>query len=323
MTTLDDATQQSLQTALRTYVHTYGGKSAPEIQAIAGAILTVKEKSGALISQGLEIEQWVDTLVSNFDLEGLAEQAGETAALLLANQTKHWRETIEVKATATVDAFIQKYAPDLNVQKIQTLTATVLPIVEDAKITRAEAARLIQTISKQIDVTAAINRVIDPKWTFLAEKAMQVLQHQDLEASATEVMHAYVHKFEPAAIEIGEDLIEQAVQAVTNSKVKLGLDVEIDPDTRQLIVKQVMLKFNLMEAAPQPSKTALEIAQELHEEVSRYRREQGLDTINYIPEVTVTDDASGNSQLGGELSVGIELQPTTSTDDTDQSSETS
>jgi hypothetical protein len=109
--------------------------------------------------------------------------------------------------------------------------------------------------------------------------------------------------------EIGEGLIEQAVTAVFNSKVKLDLDFDLDAETQRLLVKQVYLKFNLMEASPPPSKTALEIAQQVQSEVARYRREQGLDDIDYIPPMNRTDESSGSSLLGGEMSVGIHIRP--------------
>lgn len=309
MTTLDAATQKTLQNALYAYVQAYGGETLEDARAIAGSILSVKEKAGELVSQGLEIEQWVDDLVTGFEPDEVAERVVEEGERAIAAQAKHWREKVEVKARATVDAYIQKYVPDLDTTKIQDLVATVLPVVEDAKISRDEAHRLISTISEQFDWQSAVGRVIDPKWVMLAEKTMQVVKNRDVEDSVVDVMNAYVYKFKPTAVEIGEGLVEQAMQAVTNSKVKLDLDFDLDAETQQLMVKQVMLKFNLMEASPPPSRTMLEIAQQVNDEVARYRREHGLDDINYIPERQTTDDASGGAALGGEMSVGIELQP--------------
>lgn len=310
MTSLDATTQESLQQALYAYLQAFGADAWTEQRAIAGALLSVKTKAGELSPQGLEVEEWVDALINDFDPDAIAHQVREAAAQRLAQQAKTWRETLAVKAQATVDAYIQQYAPDLDAQTIRTLITTVLPIVEDATITRDEAFRLIDLISSQVDGQSAGERVIDPKWYLLAEKVQQVMQHQDVETATTEVVNAYVHKFQPAAIAIGVDLIEQAVQAVTNSRVKLGLDVELDAATRQLLIRQVMLKVNLMEPSA-PSKTAIEIAQQIHDEVERYRREHGLDNAAYLPPVTTTDRPNGDSSLGGEISIGIELKPGT------------
>ena len=309
MTTLEPAAQDLLQNALYAYVQAYGGESISEARAIAGSLLAVKEKAGDLIAAGLEIETWVDAIVQDFDLSAVADRLRDEGARSLAAQAKHWRETVEIKAQATLDAYIQKYVPELDTQQLHRLVATVLPVVEDAKISRDEAHRLIHDISEQLDWTAALERVIDPKWALLAEQTMQCVINRDVEASVTDVMNAYVYKFQPTAVEIGEGLIEQAVKAVTKSKLALDLDLDLNAETQKLLVKQVVFKLNLGEAAPPPSKTALEIARQVNHEVARYRQEHGLDPSNTLPEIIRTDDTGNSSQLGGGISVGIELQP--------------
>ena len=309
MTTLDPAAQELLQNALYAYVQAYGGESIKEARAIAGALLAVKEKAGDLIAAGLEIETWVDEIVQDFDLSTVADHLKDEGARSLAAQAKHWRETVEVKAQATLDAYIQQYVPELDTQQLHGLIATILPVIEDAKISRDEAHRLIHHVSTQLDWQVALERVIDPKWALLAEKTMQCVINRDVEASVTDVMNAYVYKFQPTAVEIGEGLVEQAVQAVTNSKLALDLDLDLNAETQKLLIKQVVFKLNLMEASPPPSKIAIEIAQQVNDEVARYRREHELDPTSTLPEIIRTDDTGNRSQLGGEISVGIELQP--------------
>jgi hypothetical protein len=313
MTTLDAATQATLQKALYAYVSRYGGgQSLAEVRAIAGTILSAQEKVGALVSQGMEIEAWVDDLVQNFDPGQLKEPIWTAGEAAISSQAKRWRDNLETKTRATLDAYIQKYVPDLTITDLQDLVATVLPVVEDAQIAKDEAQRLIQHISEQFNWQAAMGRVIDPKWVFLADKTVQCMRHRDLEGTTRDVMNAYVYKFKPSLVELGTGLIEQAVKSVFNSKLQLDLDVGVDAETQRLLVKQVALKMKLMEADPLPSKTALEFAQELHDEVQRYRREQGLDTIDYTPEIIRTDNTTGSSALGGEMSVGINMLPSSS-----------
>ncbi|HEY9887190.1 MAG TPA: hypothetical protein V6D02_02250 [Candidatus Obscuribacterales bacterium] len=309
MTTLDTATQASLQNALYAYLHDFGGESLAEARAIAGAILAVKERSGALVPQGLALETWVDDLVQDFDLSQISTRLRDAEAIAIAIQAKNWRETVEMRAKATLDAYFQQYMPTGESAALTSIIATILPIIEDAQISRDEAQRLIHTLSQQFDGPAALAQVIDPTWLQLAEKTHQYLRHRQVESSVQEVVNAYVHKFQPTAVEMGESLIEQAVQAVTNNKVKLGLEVDLDPATRKLLVKQVMLKFNLMTASPPPSGTALEIAQQVQTEVLRYQAAQG--NISYQPAVRRTDQADDSSALGGEMSIGYDLQPPT------------
>ena len=311
MTTLDAGTQQALTAALYAYLHDYGGDSLDEARAIAGALLTVKAQAGDLTLHGWEAEQWVDALVADVDLSQPPQtQTWQAVDQHLATQAKHWRDQLAIKARAAVDAYLQKYTP-VDTQDLEPLVATVLPLITDATMTRAEALSIIYTVSSQINLSAASDRAIDPKWLLLADQVHQVWQQRELESSVADVMAAYIHKFQPAAVEIGESLVEQAVEAVTNSRIKLGLEAELTPDTRKLLIKQVMLKVKLRDASVPPIKTALEIAQDLHSEVIRYRRDRGLDDTNYWPDVTTSATNDSSSALGGEMSVGIDLQPGT------------
>lgn len=317
MTTFDASTKQSLQTALYAYIDQYGGETLAEARAIAGALLSVHEQMGELVVPGWGIEQWVDDLVTDFDLTQIPGAAKEAAAQHLAAQAQAWREQLASKARNTLDAYIQKYAPALDTHNLEQLITTVLPIVEDATITRDEARHLIQTISQQVDVSAAATRRIDPQWLLLADTVQQVLQYKDLETSATDVMQAYVYQFQPAAVEIGEELVERAVAAVSDSKLQLSLNVDLDPETRKLLIKQVMLKVKLRDPSPSPAKTVLEIAQALHDEIARYRRDRGLNAADYLPSVTAVDTPSDSSSLGGAIGVGIDLRPSRSSSEID------
>jgi len=313
MTTLDAKTLTGLRQVLSTYLSTYGGETMAEIRAIAGSILSVKAKAGDLLLQGLEMEAWVDEMVKDFAPGEVVEPVSDAGMTAIATQTKNWRDTLEVKTRATLDAYIQNYAPHLNTEKLRDLVTTILPIVEDAQISRDEALRVIQQVGEQCDPQSALGRVLDTQWVTLASKVQQVLQNRDLEDTVQDVMQAYVHKFEPALVEIGTGLIADALRAVTNSKAMLDLDLdwELDAETQQLVIRQVGFKMQLLKASPPPSKTALEIAQQVHSEVRRYRAEQGLDDPHpTMPTVVRTDDDDGeSSRLGGDLSVGIQLQP--------------
>ncbi|NER80594.1 MAG: hypothetical protein F6K42_13670 [Leptolyngbya sp. SIO1D8] len=311
MTVLDSATIIFLTNVLNAYINSYG-EAETSARAIAGAILSVQLKAGALILQGLEMEAWVDELVRNFDPSHLAEQAWSEGEKAIATQAKRWRETLEIKTRATLDAYIQNHTPNLDTAKLQAIVTTILPIVEDVQISRDEAKRLIQLISHEFDWQSAAKRVVDPKWVILADKVAQSVRNQDVEATVHATVQAYVAKFKPSLVDVGESLIESALTAVTNSKANLGLDLALDPETQRLIVKQVSLKLKLMEASPTASKTILEIAQQLHDEVTRYRQVHSLDKVDYIKATTQEHDGFNNSEIGGEMSIGIEIQPSTS-----------
>ncbi|MGF1521548.1 MAG: hypothetical protein ACFBSF_04425 [Leptolyngbyaceae cyanobacterium] len=311
MTAIAPIVVQSLQNALAAYLKNYGGgESLQAVRAIAGALLSVKSKAQAILLRGLEIEAWVDAVVRDFDPEQIAKLIANQAEQALATQAKLWREKVELKVRATLDAYIQTYIPDLDTHQIQATIATILPIVEDAQISRDEAQRIIHLIARQYDWRSPIQRIIDPKWVILAGKAWKAFRNRDVEATVQDVVQVYIRKFKPALVEMGEGLAEQALTALFNSKAQLDLDLNLDPESQRLIVQQVSFKMKLMEASPPPSKTALEIAQQLHEAITHYRTQQGFNSVSLFPPVIRTDEATEDvSSIGGEMSIGIEILP--------------
>ncbi|MEL7314183.1 MAG: hypothetical protein AAFN08_04430 [Cyanobacteria bacterium J06559_3] len=311
MTAIAPVIVQSLQNALSAYIKNYGGgESLQDVRAIAGALLAVKAKAQVLLLQGLEIEAWVDAVVRDFDLRQLTNRIANATEQALATQAKLWREKVELKVRATLDAYIQTYVPDLDTHQIQATIATILPIVEDAQVSRDEAKRIIHHISNQYDWRSPMRRIIDPKWVILAGKAWKAFRNRDIEATVQDVVQVYISKFKPALVEMGEGLAEQALTALFNSKAQLDLDLDLDPESQRLIVQQVSFKMKLMEASPPPSKTVFEIAQQTHDAILHYRTQQRLGTVSLFPPVIHTDETNtAMSSLGGEMSIGIEIQP--------------
>ncbi|MEO0988640.1 MAG: hypothetical protein AAFY20_24345 [Cyanobacteria bacterium J06639_14] len=313
MTAPDAATVQSLRNVLDAYIEAYGGgESLSAIRAIAGSILSVQARAKAISLKGLEIEAWVDAIVTDFELGHLAEKRVDKAAHAIALQVKSWSEKLELKTSATLDAYIQTYTPDLNTTKppqIPTTVATILPIVADTAISSDEAKRIIHLISRQFDWHSAVDRVVDAKWIFLAGKVRKALQNRDIEATVQDVVQAYVSKFKPVLVEMGEGLAEQALTALLNSQTELDLDIDLDPESQRLVIQQVSFKMRLIEASPAPSKTALEIAQQIRSAVTRHREKQGLDNISLLPPVTQVEGDTASSSIGGDISIGIEIHP--------------
>ncbi|MEO1094107.1 MAG: hypothetical protein AAFX01_04315 [Cyanobacteria bacterium J06638_28] len=312
MTTLfDPTTVRSLQRALYAYIDNYGAEdSLEQVRAIAGTIVSTRVKAGTMVAQGREIESWVNQVVQGFDPTQLGQQIWNAGEQAIATQAKHWRETIETKAKATLDAYVQKHIASVDVSQLPKILATTLPIVADVQITRDEAQRLIHAISLQFDWEAAVNRVIDPKWITLAGMVARHLRHADLEAAVRDVMQVYIAKFQPAAMAIGEALAEKALNAVLHSDV-LDIDIDLDLESRRLMIQQVSFKVNLMQASSPSSKTAMAIAQQIHDEVAGYRAQAGMEDSNYFPEVMTTDDSTSDSSvLGGSMSIGIDVQKT-------------
>ena len=302
---------KSLQHALDAYLQTYGGSQAmQDIRAIAGALLAVKSRASAIVLQGLEIETWVEAVVQDFAPGKWGDRVWSETEQTLAVQAKTWRETLELKVRATLDAYIQTYIPDLETHQIQATVATILPIVEDAQIARDEAKRIIHLMSHQVDWRSPVERIIDPKWVILAGKVWKAVRNRNVETAVQDVVQVYINKFKPALVEIGEGLAEQALTALFNSQAQLDLELDLDPESRRLIIQQVSFKIKFLEASPPATKTAMEIAQQIHDAVTRYRTQQGLDRVSLLPPIVRNDNEDTTaSSIGGKMSIGIEIHP--------------
>lgn len=312
MTLPDDTTLAPLRQALFAYLHSYGpAQSISEVRAIAGSILSARANAGAMLPQGLALEAWVDQLVAGFDASRLAEPGWDKAAGEIAAQAKHWRDTLALKAQAALDGYIQTYQPDLTRVKIQDIVATALPMVEDTQITRDQAHWLIHSLTQSYDEQTALRHRLEAKWRSIAEKVQQSFLNRDIIATVRDIVQVYIGKFQPTLMEIGPELVEDALSALTNSRqmLDLDLDLQLAADTQRLVIEQVSFQLKIVPPAPAPSKTAQAIAQELNAAVTRFRTAQGLDTVRALPTLLKTDQTSGSSALGGELSIGIQLQP--------------
>lgn len=316
MATPDPATLTLLRNALYAYMDAYGeGNSIESVRAIAGALLSVQAQAGAIHLAGMEMVIWVDALVQDFDPKHLPQRLWSRGEAAIAAQAKHWRDTLATRVRGTLETYLHRYTPDLNLEQFQLLVATILPVVEDAHISRDEVIELWQRLRRQVDWQSPISCVIDPQWLPLAETVWQAMRHQDIEATVLEIVQAYQVTFKPALVDMGEELVETALATLinrrTNMNLELDLDLDLDASTRHLLVKQVSFKLKWMEPGASPSKTAVEIAQQVQGEIARYRTAQGVNTQDYLPTTTVTDETTGRSVLGGPMGIGIQLYPST------------
>lgn len=312
MTQLTPQQIRSLQSALGAYLQRDGGTiTAKRIRQSAGALLSAQVSAGQLLAEGIEIEAWVDALIQGFDPSQRVD--GEAEAEAIATQAQAWETALVHNAKATLDGYVQTYQPELNPDKLQELITTILPVVQPTLLPRDYALALVQTLNQQFDGPAALNRVVDSRWMTLATKAAQLFAQRDLAAAVGDVATAYISKFTPALADIGEGLIAEALQALLNSQGALDLDInlQLDSEAERLLIQQVSFDLQIRSAADPPSKTAAAIAAQLHSEVDRYRQSQ-VTCDSLQPTVIETGDSStGSSALGGEMSVGIRIHPST------------
>lgn len=311
----DASTLKRLHKILRTYLDTYGqADSRQDLRSLVGAMLALEAKADRIAAHGLELETWVKAVVRSFDPAAAADGADAEDYRAIAAHIHTWREALAVKAKATLDAYVQKHAPNLVTAQVPQVLLTILPLVEEAQITRAEAERVLGEVAQHFIPQDAQQRVIDSHWLVLADKVRGCLQHDSLEAAVIDVVRAYATEVQPDTTELTDELVATALDAVLKypgNLANFGVDVDLDLDaeTQRLVVQQVNFKLHLAAAAP-PSKTARDIAQQLDRAVAEYRAAQGRDRVSYIPTpVTQTIGDEDASSLGSAMEIGIPLTP--------------
>jgi hypothetical protein len=297
------------------------GAEGDTVAAISGAIVTWQARAQAIHAQGLELEAWVQAVLADFDpqaaLAQVVDAAVEQSQQIVTTRIHQWRQSLRSQVWETLSAYVQTYVPDLGVEALRPTVMTILPMVADGQLTRAETEAIVAQIKAQFDPAALLDRVIDPTWRAVATQVATYLENTaSLESALKDTVNAYVQTHSPALVEMGEGLIERLLAQVLKKRSEFNIDVAVDPELERLVIRQVSFKLHWLEASPPPSKTALEIAQQVTDEVTGFthRREQP----STMPEVYHHDDVtSDTSRLGGPLEVGIVMQP-----DSDQGTET-
>ncbi len=133
---------------------------------------------------------------------------------------------------------------------------------------RSEFDFLLQQVKSKFSIENALGQVIEPQYLAIAQKLAKSLQL----GNVTEL-------FEQQLLQ-GRSLVEQSIENLTESFVNqelkkfLGSDavqVDIDVDAQQMMVKQVVLKLNMMQSSPPPVKSNADISKQIDEEVAKMK----------------------------------------------------
>jgi len=142
--------------------------------------------------------------------------------------------------------------------------------VEDAQLHKSEFDFLLQQVKSKFNIENALGQVIEPQYLAIAQKLAKSLQLGN-------VTQLFEQQLLQGRLQ-GQSLLEQSVENLTESFVNqelkkfLGSDavtVDIDVDAQQMMVKQVVLKFNMMQSSPPPVKSNADISKQLDEEVAK------------------------------------------------------
>lgn len=298
---------RSLVEILAAYHQLFGlPKDTEQLRGIVGTFITLQQRVGTLRLTVQAAEDVVHEVLATVSTDTLAA-ATSAAQQELARQAQQWRQSLESLVTKTLNAYVvQKLTPNLDPESLHKAVASVVPLIEDGQITQSEVRSLVTQVGSEFNWEQALGKAVnlDPKYVKLAKNLAITLAQKPMEDAVSETVTAYVKKFEPTLETVGEGLVEQAVEAILLNKVQFDLDTDLNLENKQLLVKQVLFRLNIVRAFPTPSKTTEQIAAQVHNAVEQFRAKRS-ETLE-DPDATVgalsIDDLSIRAWTAGSTS---------------------
>lgn len=291
---------RSLLKNLNAYVSQFGEpKSLEEMTAIAGSIVTLQQKQGKLAVAPEEMEDLIQQVVRQFDPARSVTSLVDSQTATLIQQVHQWRESLESQVLNTLNTYVQQFLPKQVTLNLQETILSIIPMVEDNKVSQAEAKSLVQRVTSKFSWETALLQVIEPEPLAIAQKVAALLQHGNLETVLKEIVVAYLQRVEPSLARVTESLVSKALSKILGNASQVNLNTNISFEDQHLLIKQVSLKVSLMQASPQPSKTAQEIAAQMQQEIDRFKaeRQKNLGAASLI-----------QPTIMGQLEVGIPIK---------------
>lgn len=271
----DTALAQSLAQTLQAYINTYGmPDSQTQLEGIVGTLVSVQQEAQGLVRQAHETEALVKQVLAEFHSGDAAAWGIDQVQQTLAQQAHQWRETTERRLKGAVNAYVQQFAPNLPIEEVKSVAMATLPMLHDRQLTKSEALALAENVAATFSLGSALQAAVGKTSLGIAKNLAIALTQKPLEDAVTETVAAYVRQFAPTVTSIGDSLIENAVEAILRNRVEFDIDTHLNLENRQLLVQQVAFKLNILQADPPSSRTAEEVAAQVHDEVQRFREQQ-------------------------------------------------
>jgi hypothetical protein len=253
--------------SLKAYVKTFAiSGNVDQLSAIASAILRFQPQAGALslMSTDAVVQQVVQEFMLDQDLPDVVDFDSKTDQLI--QSVNQWQRSLENQVLNTLNAYAQNFQIDQLGNLLPETVLSILPLVEDAQLHKSEFDFLLQQVQSKFSVESALGQVIEPQYLAIAQKLSKSLQLGNV-----------TQLFEQQLLQ-GRSVVEQSIENLTESFVNqelekfLGSDaltIDIDIDAQQMMVKQVVLKLNMMQSSPPPVKSNADISKQLDQEVAK------------------------------------------------------
>ncbi|GBO51990.1 hypothetical protein APA_4094 [Pseudanabaena sp. lw0831] len=261
-------TERSLLDSLQAYVNRFETPNSREdLLAIASSILTFQQKQGSIAIVPNQAEALIQQVVDKFKAETGASVIEATTDSLV-QEVKQWRQSLENQVLNTLNAYAQKAQPEKLLNLLPDTILSILPLVESTQLRKSEAKYLIQQIKSKFNLTNALAQVIDPKSLANAEKLVQLLKFENLEQLLQDSLLGNQDLINHTLENVTESLVENELTKILGSD---AVNLDIDLDAQQLMIKQVTLKLNVMQSSALPLKSNEEISAQMDDEIERFK----------------------------------------------------
>jgi hypothetical protein len=284
---MDIATGQELSASLMAYVKHFKlpiqSSNAPvQLEAIASSILTFQQKQGMIAIAPAQFDDLVQQAVAQFDLENVETAIVAPNTQALVQDVHQWQQTLDNQVLDTLTAYVQQFQPE-QLQDLSKTILSIVPLVDNVQLRKLDADSLIQRVTSQFAPKTAMEKLVGAEPIAIAQKLSKSLQFGDLEALLNETIlgnsQSLVAQLNQPIENITEDFVNSKLAELLGND---ALQIDIDVDAQQMMVKQVTFKLNVMQSSPTRTKSAAEIAAQIDVAADEYLadRKPNLDFTN-------------------------------------------
>ena len=266
-----------------------------ELRARIGALLKMMEAGSALPLAPAEIESTIDLVIAAFQVRAEAETGRWVKA------ARQWMREQADQLTDVVSAYVKEFATQEWAQQIEqselaAVVSTSVAVLGDGKLSPSEGRQLAHQLMQTFNLDDALGRAVSPTVVAMARRVAQYRSNADFEADILSIAQAYLQKFGGV---LTPELMKRVIQKGT---LNLSPEALLSGDFDDLggldnVARTFVFKMQILEADPPTSKTAEDIAAQVHESVERFNHSRSA-----IDLTTPADDDD-------DLSVSSVLQP--------------
>ena len=280
----DTTTGQELSASLMAYVKHFklpippqipSPNSLEQLETIASSILTFQQKQGMIAIAPAQFQHLIQQAVEQFSVENIETAIVDSTTQALVQDVHQWQQTLENQVLDTLTAYVQQSQLDplknLSLQDLSKTILSIVPLVDNGQLRKLEVDSLIQSVSSKFNLKTAMEQLVGTESIAIAQQLSKSLQLGDLETLLKETIlgdsQSLVDQLNQPLENITEDFVNSKLAELLGNN---ALQMDIDLDAQQMMVKQVTFKLNVIQSSPTPTKSAEEIAAQIDNETKDF-----------------------------------------------------